>query len=485
MSAVSLTVPPPPQDEATPLVRADATSVQRDELKHVIRLGLPLMLQQIVDVTPQVLIVMLISHLNHGMSKELMAASALCGLFYRLTARSVVTGISTAMSTMSSQAHGANKPWEIGLYFQAGILVLAIAYLPLVALLLSCSHIFVFLGQVESVAAIAGRMMWFNVPALPFYALYVLQANWIQGQNRVLPLVFVDLAGQACMISTAYILMYHTPLGIVGVVAAGAITEVLKCSVLFGYIVYSGLLAQDWKGWDLPAAWRLVPSFASLGAAGVVVTMCMAYAKYTITILAGRLPDGAAAISASAGYDLLVACFGLVVQGLAVAGCIRVGNALGANDAPRAKTVARLVLCLAAAYGLFAGCVMGLFKDLYLAVYMKDPTVRHLASGLILTAAPFQVATALLTTLLAILQGCGLQSVGAKMSFAAYAVVGIPLGAALAFYNQSDIAGLWLGVLLGITSVTAGGLFWLTRLDWDQLAADAKERTRDTSSSKA
>ncbi|OQR80801.1 Multidrug/Oligosaccharidyl-lipid/Polysaccharide (MOP) Flippase Superfamily [Achlya hypogyna] len=463
--------------ETSPLVARDAHV--RTEAWHLVRLGLPLVLQQVVDVTPQVLIVMLISHLNNGMSKELMAASSLCGLFYRLSARSVVTGISTAMSTMSAQAHGAGKPWEIGLYFQAGVLVLGLCYVPLCILLLSCTDILVFMGQVPSVAETAGRMMYFNLPALPFFALYMLQSNLVQGQNRVLPLVFVDLAGQACMIGTAYVLMYHTSLGIVGVVAAGAVTEVLKCTALFSYIAWSGLLSEDWQGWDIAAAWRLVPGFAKLGAAGAVVTMCMAYSKYAITILAGRLPDGAAAISASAGYDLLVACFSMVVQGLSLAGCIRIGNALGANDAPRAKAIARLVLGLAAVWGLVAGAFMCLFRDLYLAIYMKDPSVRDLASTLILTAAPFQMATAVLTTLLAVLQGCGLQSMGAKMSFTAYAIIGIPLGAVLAFVNHSDIAGLWLGVLLGVTTVAIAGLIWIARLDWDHMAADAKERTQD------
>jgi len=210
------------------------------------------------------------------------------------------------------------------------------------------------------------------------------------------------------------------------------------------------------------------------------------------------LPDGAAAISSSTAYELFSTWFSIFADSISVAGVVRVGNALGANDPKRARGAALLVLSLSFLSGIVGFIFMGSLSKFYVDNFMDDESVRRyfnycilslfiaslivifrIAYILILVAAPFQIFTSIFKTTLAILQGCGLQLLGAKLAILAYAFIGLPLGLFLAFKTGSGIIGLWVGVLFGASIVSLGGLVWVWRADWEKLSSDAQKRLEE------
>ena len=72
-----------------------------------------------------------------------------------------------------------------------------------------------------------------------------------------------------------------------------------------------------------------------------------------------------------------------------------------------------------------------------------------------------------------ILIGAGQQESAAPFIFLAYWVLGIPLGALLAFQYDLGLLGLWCGLLLGEVVHDACFAVLVARIDWKAVAATA------------
>jgi len=66
--------------------------------------------------------------------------------------------------------------------------------------------------------------------------------------------------------------------------------------------------------------------------------------------------------------------------------------------------------------------------------------------------------------------------VGAILNFCAYYIVGIPIGAYIAFRCKMGVIGLWFGMTLGLLSIAICGIFIISKSDWVMLANQARNR---------
>lgn len=56
------------------------------------------------------------------------------------------------------------------------------------------------------------------------------------------------------------------------------------------------------------------------------------------------------------------------------------------------------------------------------------------------------------------MRGCGRQYVGAVVSFIAYYIIALPLGAAIGFKTELGLFGIWIGMLVGnVAQVSLSG----------------------------
>jgi len=82
----------------------------------------------------------------------------------------------------------------------------------------------------------------------------------------------------------------------------------------------------------------------------------------------------------------------------------------------------------------------------------------------------------------AILRGCGRPKPGTICNLVGHYVFGIPIGVSLAFATKLKIYGFWVGLLCGTIIVTVSLVTMLVRLDWVQVAMEAKQRTQKETS---
>ncbi|RLN38542.1 hypothetical protein BBO99_00005982 [Phytophthora kernoviae] len=503
IAQISKPLKPAPPTERTPLLLFDATVVPSDglddeeaslprcgkvssirhstEYQALLRLIFQMLLFGIVDFAPNFLSIVLTGHLSAAHTSEFMAARSLALIFNMITSTTLIAAMSAAMDTLCAQAYGAGQLRELGLFFQTGLLVFCIGFPPVAFASFYCVELLEFAGQRRELAQLVRSLVLLALPGVPFTAISALMIKILQGQGRVEPLVGVGLLASVVQAVLLYVFMFQTPLGFTGSALAVSATTGFYAVVLAMYLYRSGLYQREWPGWHFTEAVRLMPEFLRLGVSGMAMFVCEVWGFAAVGLISGMLPHAAAVVSADSSYANLRWLGALCYSAISLAGSVRVGNALGANDPTRAWHTAKLALILSSACALVASVAMLLLHGVLPFAFTNDERVVSLTSRLLLVTSPLQVFAAISSVSQGIFRGCGLQALGAKINFVCYMLIAVPLGLLLALPFEMGLLGLWLGLNAGFM---LGGLFsvyWLAfHANWEMLAYQAVKRTACT-----
>jgi MATE family multidrug resistance protein len=176
------------------------------------------------------------------------------------------------------------------------------------------------------------------------------------------------------------------------------------------------------------------------------------------TLLAGFL-----GVDALAGHTValnLASLSFMVPLGIAMAASTRVGNLIGERDPIGVRRASRVafgatVYVMLGWAALFIG-VPGLLAS----IYTRDAGVIAVCSLLIPIAGAFQLLDGMQVVASGILRGMGRTRPPALSNFVGYWLLGLPLGAWLAFSAGLGIAGVWWGLSAGLLIVAV----WLSVL---------------------
>ncbi|KAG2799098.1 hypothetical protein PC116_g24602 [Phytophthora cactorum] len=448
------------------------------ECQALLRLAFQMLLFAIVDFAPNFLSGVLTGHLSASHSSEFMAARSLALIFNMVTSTTLIAAMSAAMDTLCAQAYGAGQLRELGLFFQTGLLVFCIGFPPVAIASFYCVELLELAGQQRELAQLVHSLVLLALPGVPFIAINTLMCKILQGQSRVEPLVGVGLMASVVQATLLYVFMFRTPLGFTGSALAISATMACYAIVLATYLYRSGLYQREWPGWQFSEAVRLMPEFLRLGVSGMAMFVCEVWGFAAVGLSSGMLPHAAAVVSADSSYANLRWLGALWYAAISLAGSVRVGNALGANDPARAWHTAKLALGLSTACALVASVAMLLLHAVLPFAFTSDERVVSITSKLLLVTSPLQVFAAISSVSQGIFRGCGLQALGAKVNFVCYILLAVPLGLLLAFSLEMGLLGLWLGLNAGFIASGLFSTYWLAfRANWAMLAYQALERT--------
>lgn len=108
------------------------------------------------------------------------------------------------------------------------------------------------------------------------------------------------------------------------------------------------------------------------------------------------------------------------------------------------------------------------------SIFTADEAVIEKAMNATPAAAAAAVGYAMVMPANMVLQGIGLQMVGAIITTCGYVAVGLPLGALLAFTADMGLDGIWWGNAAALlSSGVATLLFIYIRVDWPQEVREA------------
>jgi MATE family multidrug resistance protein len=157
---------------------------------------------------------------------------------------------------------------------------------------------------------------------------------------------------------------------------------------------------------------------------------------------------------------MLVASFTFQMPlGMAAAGAVRVGQALGAGDARAARRAGWTAVALGVGLMCCAAVVLLTASRAVASVFSPDAEVTALGARLLLVAGFFQLFDGAQVTLAGVLRGAGDTRTAMFANLAGHWLCGMPLGLVLAFKAGLGALGLWIGLATGLAGTAVLLLF--------------------------
>jgi len=420
------------------------------EVYKTIQLALPIIMGELAQMSLHLIDTAMVGALSY---KHLAAASLV------MTAANIPfvigIGMTISVSQMVSMANGRHDHELISHYLFNGFILCTAFALMISGGLVFGRNILKHLDQDPQVVVLAlPFMVLVGLSIIPML-LFMTLKQFTDGLEYTKTAMMLSLAAMPINIFLNWLLIYGNwgfpRLELVGAGYATLITRTL-IFVLLGLIVlkhrtfsrFMDVRRQQWK-YNFQAMRQLlrigIPSSMQLG-----VEVC-AFAVSGIII-------GTISAVSQAAHQIALSCAAftfMVSMGLSQAGSIRVSNAYGREDWEKIRMIGKTTLITALLYGSFCAIVFIIFRWQLPLIFNENPEVIHLSAVLLLFAAVFQISDATQATGAGLLRGIKDVRLPTILITIAYWVIGLPIGWILAFPYHMGAAGMWLGLIVGLT----------------------------------
>jgi MATE family multidrug resistance protein len=445
------------------------------ELAETLKLAAPMAATQLGQIAMMTTDLAFIGRLGDAA----VAAAALAGTVY-FVAFTVGMGLLSAVAPLAAQAFGAGDPRGVRRALRAGLWAALLISLPIMVFPLRGEQILRALGQADEPARLAQQylfgLVWGVAPALWFIAI----RGFMGAVNRPQPILWITLAAIPLNALLVYLLLYGEfglpRLGIFGVGLASA--TVNGASFLAG--LWIATRQEPFKSYHILARlwridWVLMRQLVVIGAP-ISISFLLEYGLFS----SAALLMGMISTTALAAHQIalqVTAILFMIPYGISMAATVRVGHAVGADDAAGVRRAGLVAMGVGIAFSLVLTLAVIVTRFAIARLFLGenlgniDATVT-LAAQLLMVGATFFVTDGLQTIAAGALRGINDTRVPLLFAAVSYWVIGFCLAYALAFFTPLGAIGVWVGLSLG-TLVYATLLILRFRLLADRLSMAA------------
>ena len=304
--------------------------------------------------------------------------------------------------------------------------------------------------------------MWITVwSVVPFLAFVVLRQS-LQAMHRVAPIVVTIVGANLTNVFFNWVLIYGN-LGSPAMGVAGA----AWATTLSRWLMAIGLLVLAWPDvrphlvpirMDAIRAAPILRMFRLGAPIGLQMTLEVS-AFGLIGLLMGML--GAVELGAHQIAINLAATTFMVPLGVGAAAAVRVGRAVGAQDAAAARRAAKTALFLGVGFMCVTAVLFTTMPAPFARVFTSDARVLAVAIHLVPIAGVFQVFDGIQAVAAGVLRGIGDTRAPLVVNLLGFWLVGVPISVYLGFYTGARALGLWWGFVAGLGAVA---VFLLLRI---------------------
>jgi len=362
-------------------------------------------------------------------------------------------GLLLGLDTLVSQAFGAGRLDECHKWLAHGVVLSLVLAVPITLLVLGVAASLAALGLHPEVLRLTQPYLTILAWSVPPLLVYSAFRRYLQGMGVVRPVMVALVTANVLNAVINWILIYGRfgapAMGVRGSAWATVAARAVMCAFLLVVILYRahgrrpGLFEIPFRI-ELARMRRLIA--LGLPAASQLTLEVGVFAA--VTALAGRLPPAALAAHQIA---VNIASFTFMVPlGIASAGAVRVGQAVGRRDAGGAARAGWTALLFGV---LFMSCAAAVFlavPRLLIGGFTTDVSVLEVGTSLLFVAALFQLFDGVQAVATGVLRGLGDTRSPMLWNLAAHWFIGLPLGYALCFVAGLGVIGLWWGLSSGL-----------------------------------
>lgn len=412
------------------------------ELRPLLKLAIPVILAELGWMGMGVVDTIMVGRI----SPEAIGAVAIGNILFN-TIGLIAFSLLLGLDTLISQAVGAGNLPDARHSLRQGFWLALISAPVLTLLMAGCVPLMGLWGLDPNVYALAVPFTYvLSLSVLPI-AFYTAQRRYLQCLHLVRPVSIALLTANLVNFGLNALLIPRY--GVTG--SAWATVGARIYLALFLYLVLRQR-DRDALHWEAPDFSRITHLFRlGLPAAGHIFSEIAVFGA--ATALAGRFP--AIALAAHEVTLNHAALAYMVPLGISSAAAVRVGNAVGAGNIPAARRAGNAALLAGAAFMLLSAVAMFLFPHQILGIYTTDARVIAYAVPLLFWAAAFQLFDGIQVVATGALRGRGDTRAPFLAGLLGYWVLGLPIGAWLCFWRGQGVAGLWIGLSVGLAIVAA------------------------------
>jgi MATE family multidrug resistance protein len=362
-------------------------------------------------------------------------------------------GLVMGLDTVVSQAFGANRVADCHRWLVQGVYVALATSVPSmigVALLVPWLPRWGLAPEVVRPAASYLHVLLWGTPPL---FLYFVIRRYLQSMNVVRVVTVTLIAANVLNFVGNWLLIGgRWGLPALGVAGSAWSTNLARLAMFLALlavaVVHSerngtGLLATS-----LRPAWDWIGRLLALGGP-IAIQFGLEVGVFGIAaLLAGRL--GPTALAAHEVVLNAASVTFMVPLGIASAGSVRVGQAIGRVDPAGAGRAGWVAVALGAAFMACAGLTFLLVPHSILGLFTDEAAVIRTALPLLVAAALFQLFDGLQVSAGGALRGTGDTRTPMYVNLAAHWTIGLPIGFLLAFPLGWGVVGLWIGLASGL-----------------------------------
>ena len=420
------------------------------ELAETLRLAVPITLTQLGQIAMMTTDLALIGRLGDAA----VAAAALAHTVFFVTF-TFGMGLVSAVSPLAAQAYGARNPRMVRRALRVGLWVALLISLPMMVFPLCGEQILLLLGQAPETAHLAQRYLfglaWGMLPALWFLAI----RGFMGAVNRPQPGLWITLAAIPANAVLVYLLI-HGKMGLprLELFGAGIATTTISFGMFLAGLWFAHRRRPFRKYHVLGNLWRidwaLMRQLIIIGAP-ISLSFLMEYGLFAAAALLMGL-IGTTALAAHQIALQVTAVLFMVPFGIGMAATVRVGHAVGRNDATAVKRAGMVATLLGVALVSVMTLTVVLTRFAIARFFFGETVpsaVIELTATLLMVGATFFVADGIQTVVAGALRGMNDTRVPLLFAAISYWVVGFTAAYGLAFSTGLGAVGVWIGLSCG------------------------------------
>ena len=362
-------------------------------------------------------------------------------------------GLLLGLDTLVSQAYGAGELEECHRWLHHGVVLSVVLTVPVTGILWGVSSTLDRWGLDPAVLPLTrpylDTVTWSVLPLL----LYASFRRYLQAMDAVRPIMFALVLANVMNAVVNYMLIFGRlgapAMGVEGAAWATVLSRIVMAGILLGAIVFRERnLRPGLFQTSLRIEWSWLRRLLTLGfPAAMQITLEVGVFAAAGVLAAGLNPAALAAHQIAlniAGFTFMVP------YGLAAAGAVRVGQAIGRRDPEGAMRSGWTAVLFGVLFMSAGAAAFVLVPHLLIGAFTSDARVLEVGISLLAVAAVFQLFDGVQGVSTGVLRGAGDTRTPMLWNLAGHWLVGLPLGYSLCFVGGFGVIGLWCGLSVGL-----------------------------------